>query len=179
MSRLDLDLEFGTPGPRLSGPGLLALVASTALLVAVVLFAGQALSERAREARALQALNEQRQIPAAPESDEPRSDPKDAAQAQFARQTVRNLNTPWADLLLVLENAPSNVALLVVEPSAAKRSLTITAEAAGSTEMLDYIAALHADGRLTNIALVSHQLQVQAPGTPLRFQLRANWGDQP
>lgn len=176
---MNLDLEFGNPGPRLSGRGLLALTGAAALLLGAVLLAGQTLSERTREARALQALDEQRHVPVAAEPDEPRSDPKDAAQAQFARQMVRNLNTPWADLLLVLENAPSNVALLVVEPSAAKRSLTITAEAAGSTQMLDYIAALHADGRLSNIALVSHQLQAQAPGTPLRFQLRANWGEQP
>lgn len=71
------------------------------------------------------------------------------------------------------------MALLVVAPSAAKRSLSITAEAADPDQMLDYMAALQGNGRFTNVALVSHQVQVQAPGTPLRFQLRASWGEAP
>jgi Tfp pilus assembly protein PilN len=43
--------------------------------------------------------------------------------------------------------------------------------------MLAYLRSLQADSRLSNVLLVSHQVQAQAPGTPLRFQLEAHWGD--
>jgi hypothetical protein len=81
--------------------------------------------------------------------------------------------------LTALEKAPSNVALLAVEPSAAKRSLSLTAEAANSAQMLNYIQALQGDNHLSDVILVSHQVQLQAPGAPIRFQVRANWGETP
>ena len=41
--------------------------------------------------------------------------------------------------------------------------------------MLAYLAALQNDRRLVNVALVSHQVQVQAIGRPIRFHLQAGW----
>ena len=40
-------------------------------------------------------------------------------------------------------------------------------------------AALQHDPRLSSVVLVSHQVQAQAPGTPIRFQVQAQWGDTP
>jgi hypothetical protein len=179
MSGPTLHLEFGNRRPPLSGVSLGALAVALLLLLSAAWQASRTLAEQSAQRQALQALERPPPRTQTAARSTARPDPVEAAQAQYARQTVRNLNTPWAELLRALESAPTNVALLVVEPSAGKRSVAITAEASNAGDMLDYIAALHADGRLTRIALVSHQLQEQAPGAPLRFQLRANWGEQP
>lgn len=174
-----LRMEFASQASNLPLPGLLAAGLAALVLVWVALQIADALAERARQQQILSHIaTKNTASPLQPKAPE-KPDPKDVARAMFVRQTVRNLNTPWTDLLAGLEKAPNNVALLVLEPSAAKRSLSITAEAATPTQMLDYMAALQADGRFSNVALVSHQLQAQAPGTPLRFQLRASWGESP
>ena len=45
--------------------------------------------------------------------------------------------------------------------------------------MLDYVAALQADRRLSQVVLVSHQVQTQAVGKPVRFQMQSAWGATP
>ncbi|QCB45683.1 hypothetical protein [Hydrogenophaga sp. PAMC20947] len=179
MKTQPLRMEFASQGRRVPLPGLLAAGISALILAWVALQMVDAMAERARQQQTLKRIADESQAPPVQAKALEKPDPKDVARALFARQTVRNLNTPWTDLLAGLEKAPNNVALLVLEPSAAKRSLSITAEAASPTQMLDYLAALQADGRFANVALVSHQLQAQAPGTPLRFQLRASWGEVP
>lgn len=172
-------MEFISQERRTPLSSLLAAVAAALVLAWVALQWTALLSERSTQQQALQEIRDKNRAPKAPVQVAEKPNPKDVARALLARQTVRNLNTPWADLLEGLEKAPNNVALLVVEPSAAKRSLSITAEAAGPAQMLDYMAALQTNGHFSNVALVSHQLQAQAPGTPLRFQLRATWGESP
>ena len=103
----------------------------------------------------------------------------DRTQVQFAMQTARRINAPWGTLLAALENTPSNVALLVVEPTAATRAVLLTAEAATPRDMLDYLRLLKEDHRLHDVHLVSHTVQTQVPGTPLRFQLEGIWGESP
>lgn len=179
MKTQRLQLEFATQERRWRLPGLMAAVAASLLLGWVGLQVFDALSERATQQAALKAIAARNDSPRGPSKPTEKPDPQDVARALFARQTVRDLNTPWADLLEGLEKAPSNVAVLVLEPSAAKRSLSITAEAANPSQMLDYMAALQKDVRFSNVSLVSHQLQSQAPGKPLRFQLRASWGASP
>jgi Tfp pilus assembly protein PilN len=61
----------------------------------------------------------------------------------------------------------------------AKRSVRLTAEARDDTEMLAYLAALQQDPQLSSVILASHQVQSQAPGTPVRFQIQASWGESP
>jgi Tfp pilus assembly protein PilN len=108
------------------------------------------------------------------------TEPGELARVRTLRQVARSLTTPWADVLESLESAPNeSVALLSVEPSVAKRSLRITAEARGPQEMLDYVGALQRDGRLSRVILASHELQAKAPGTPVRFQIQAAWGMAP
>ena len=82
---------------------------------------------------------------------------------------------PWATLFVALESvAGRNVALLSIEPSAQRQEVRITAEAKNSEAMLDFLEALRGQS-LREVVLVSHQIQAQAPGTPLRFQARAQW----
>jgi hypothetical protein len=45
--------------------------------------------------------------------------------------------------------------------------------------MLSYLGALQRDDRLNTVVLVSHQVQAQTPGTPVRFQVQAGWGGTP
>lgn len=107
-------------------------------------------------------------------------DPAAVARIRAANQVAKNLTTPWADLLGAIESAPQqSVALLAIEPSAAKKSFRLTAEAKDAKAMLGYVEALRKDRRLDSVVLVSHQLQEKAPGRPTRFQLQAAWGPSP
>lgn len=177
MSSVRLQIEFA-PHARRTTPVSLALLLAGLLLFAVVLLLfGWNLAENARQTRDLAEMDGHRN--AAAIAPPPRPDAAELARVKFVRQTSRNLLTPWADLLAALESAPANVALLSVEPSAAKRSVSLTAEAANPADMLNYLQALQKDHRLAGVLLASHQVQVQAPGTPIRFQVQANWGDSP
>lgn len=179
MSRMRLQLEFAPNARRSSPMGGLLLLVALLLLAVLAIQVGHRLYTNAQQRQAMSHL-ERREWPAAlkPQASV-RSDPKEAARLQWVRQMSRHLTTPWADLFAALESAPSSVALLVVEPSAATRSVSLTAEAANATEMLNYLDALQSDARFANVVLVSHAVQVQTPGSPLRFQLRARWGEAP
>jgi len=176
-----LKLEFAPQAPT-----KISLGSTVLLLAALLLFSlaaakvGHQIYLNAAQTTNLAMLSSSRKattVPAIVRA--PRLDPADAARAQYVRQTSRKLTTPWGDLLTALETVPSGIALINVDPSASKGSVAVTAEAAGSAEMLDYLASLQSDQRLANVVLVSHQVQLQAPGTPIRFQLRASWGVAP
>jgi Tfp pilus assembly protein PilN len=94
-----------------------------------------------------------------------------------AAQIARQLNTPWDGLLKVLESAPmEHVALLSVEPIASRRQVHLIGEAKDLTTMLDYLAYLQAEPGLQRVTLTSHHIQTQ-PGSPVRFQIQARWGE--
>jgi Tfp pilus assembly protein PilN len=89
------------------------------------------------------------------------------------------LHTPWPNLLKLLEAVPmENIAVLSVEPVAARRQLRLSAEAKNIPTMLDYLAFLQRQPALRHVTLMSHQVQQQAPGSPVRFQIQAQWGEQ-
>jgi hypothetical protein len=105
------------------------------------------------------------------------ADPQDAARTRAAKQVATELQMPWSDLLSAFEAAPTqDIAVLSIEPSAARRSVKVTAEAKHAQAMLRYLSALQKDKRLTQVLLTQHQVQQQVAGTPLRFQLQAYWG---
>jgi Tfp pilus assembly protein PilN len=105
------------------------------------------------------------------------ADPQELARSRAARQAATELQMPWAELLSALETAPTqNVAVLSIEPSAARRSVKLTAEAKHPQAMIAYLAALQKDKRLTQVMLTQHQVQMQTAGTPVRFQVQAYWG---
>jgi hypothetical protein len=180
MSNVRLNLEFAPQASKSSISGLAFLMAAIALFSLVSVYATRTAYENSVKKHDLESMESaNRTVPRTPEPRQLRADPLELARMQFVRLTSRNLAAPWADLLAALENAPSNVALLAVEPSAAKRSVALTAEAASLDDMIKYLQALQGDSRLANVVLVSHQVELQAPGTPVRFQLRASWGDAP
>jgi hypothetical protein len=172
LARLDVDLS--PTRPRVPRASWLLLVAGTLAIALAALQFQSASAVRQREARALQALET-----AVSEARAARSAPTAAPDLRSARATaavVRELQVPWSRLLVALESVTGpNIALLAVEPSALRKEVRIVAEAKTSGAMLDYLEALRAQS-LREVVLVSHQVQTQTPGAPIRFQARALWG---
>jgi Tfp pilus assembly protein PilN len=169
-----LRLDFAPTARRAPALGWVLLGAGgVAALIAALQFQ-LAHAARSREAGALSELTERLNEQRTGGDRARRVDPRDARRAQAAAAVSRELQVPWSTLLASLEaSAGRDVALVVVEPSAARQSIRITAEARTSDAMFDYLDALRKQG-LIDVALVSHQ--VQAPGAPLRFQAQARWG---
>ena len=172
-----LRLEFAPRARRPLGASDALLALSVALLCGALLQFGLVWSDRDRQLHALRALDAKSAPP--PRARGP-LDPAEAARSKLALQVASQLVTPWGDLLDTLESARTDsVALLSVEPSVSKRSIRLTVEARETKDMLVYLAMLQRDPRLSAVVLVSHQVQLQAPGTPVRFQIQAGWGAQP
>ncbi len=174
-----LNLEFAPRARRLPVSRMLYLLLAMGFFALAVFEVGKARYEQAQAQQQMADLEDVRAKPTSRAMTRARSDPVESTQAQLVRQASLRLSTPWADLLAALESAPSNAALLLVEPAAAKRTVSLTVEAADSAGMLGYLKALQSDVRFSDVVLVSHQVQLQAPGTPVRFQLRAQWGEAP
>lgn len=179
MKNVHLALNFMPQRRKFSMAGLRWLGAALLLFGLAATVTGLQLAENAQRTRALATQNGSTKTVPVKVLQPARAPAGELARAALVRQTALELATPWADLLTSLEAAPANVALLSVEPSANKRSITLTAEAASPGEMLGYLQALQADKHLANVVLMSHQVQLQTPGKPLRFKLHANWGETP
>jgi Tfp pilus assembly protein PilN len=175
-----LRLEFA-PGRRpASLAGRLMLGCGAALLMLALFELGSAVDARRTSLAALAELEARQALDAGPRRPAAKPDPAYLAKVKSARLIARSLTTPWAELLDSIESAPQqSVALLAVEPSTSKQSVRLTAEARDPEAMLGYLAALQKDSRLVSVLLLSHQLQIQTPGMPIRFQLQAQWGAAP
>jgi len=179
MKLQTLHIEFAANAPRTS-TGLRGVVTLCALLCAAAAFVlGQSALEATRLARTLSDARGDAAPPPAAASRPGRADADELARVQLVRQTSHSLTTPWADLLGALESVPTRVALLSIDPSASKRTVLLSAEAARPQDMIDFLNALQNDRRLAHVTLVSHQVQEKAVGTPMRFQVQADWGPQP
>ena len=101
--------------------------------------------------------------------------------AQNADKTVRELGTPWSQLLAELEAASSdttgNVALLSIEPDHAKHRVRVTAEARTLGLALAYVQRLKKAQVLHYPMLDSHELRADDKDHPVRFQVSADWSD--
>jgi Tfp pilus assembly protein PilN len=180
MSTPRLCLEFVPRARPVSRLGVAMLMVGVGVLAIATVQLGQRLAGNARQQQALEALqarhgfakNDARRAAAA--------DPNERDRVKAVRRVAQSLTMPWSDMLESLEAAPSqSVALLSVEPSVAKRSIRIKAEARHEQDMLDYLGALQHDTRLAGVVLVSHEVQAKTPGSPVRFQIQAVWGIAP
>ena len=168
-----LDLDLSTSRSRVSPTSRALLMVGIAAAVAAALFLQDALVAKDRgvseQAELLAALSEPRG------SSMGASAPKDARAAKATAAILRDLSAPWPDLIATFEAAArSNVALLTVEPASNKNEVRFAGEAKSSEAMLDYLDALRGE-TLREVTLVSHQVQAQSPGTPIRFQAQALW----
>ena len=174
-----LFIDFAPGARRISRGGRLLLLAGVLLLAFGLFQSAQLLTQRAQALAGLRDL-EARRTDGTTKAAPAKADPRQVALTRATRQVAGNLMTPWSRLLTSLGSTTSkDVALLSVEPSAAKKSVRLTAEAREAGDMLAYVAELQRDTRLSSVVLVSHQVQAQAPGSPVRFQIQAQWGDAP
>ncbi len=101
--------------------------------------------------------------------------------SQTAEKTVRELGTPWSQLLAELESASSdetgNIALLSIEPDHAKHRVRVTAEARTLELAIAYVQRLRKTDVLHFPMLESHELRADDKDHPVRFQIQADWSD--
>ncbi len=172
-----LVLDFAPGAKRRDWRGVSALVASVCVFGAVGYRVSDVLALRAHDAQALAELEASAHRPP-PAATQP-TDRGELLRVNAARKVAQNLMTPWAQLLASLETAPTRtIALISVEPSVSQRTLHLTAEARNAGDMLDYLAALQHDARLSEAVLLSHEVQ-KSPGAPVRFRIEATWGSEP
>lgn len=104
--------------------------------------------------------------------------PAERVEIAQARSASLQLNYPWDQVFDAIEKAQHpDVALLGVDPKSKTGQIRLTAEAKDAVAMTQYIANLQRSPSLSRALLTSHQIQSQQPGTPLRFQILAQWKD--
>jgi hypothetical protein len=101
--------------------------------------------------------------------------------AQTAEKTVRELGTPWSQLLVELENASGdtsgNIAVLAIEPDHTKHRIRVTAEARTLELAIAYVQRLRKAEVLHYPMLDNHELRADDKDHPVRFQISADWRD--
>lgn len=94
-----------------------------------------------------------------------------------AQQAIAKSRHPWGELFATLEKADNkDVALLAFTPDPAKGQIKIQAEARNLSAMLAYQRRLEGT-TLRQVALLEHDIAPDATGTPVRFHIVANWGN--
>ena len=120
--------------------------------------------------------------------DPPATDPRLAAldaqqlraEVKEANEVLAQLTLPWDTLFKDIDSAQKDqVALLAIEPDAAKRVIKIMGEAKDLDAMLGYIRFLQKKESLTGVYLQSHHVDQQTAEKPVRFALLASWVIKP
>ena len=146
-----------------------------ALLVVSLAIAGE-LGLRYRDARQEVVRLEAQVGLVLPDARPARAVPKERLdeQAKSAEAVVRSLTLPWAGLVGAIEQAATkDVAILQLQPDADQRLLRLTAEARHRDAMFEYLRRLGAARELSNVVLVSHQVQQEDPQHPIQFSVQA------
>jgi hypothetical protein len=101
--------------------------------------------------------------------------------AQDSAKTLRELATPWSQLLAELEQASAdtsgNVAVLAIEPDHARHRIRVTAEARDLKLALGYVQRLKRTHVLRFPMLENHEIKRDDRDHPVRFQISADWSD--
>jgi hypothetical protein len=91
-----------------------------------------------------------------------------------AEAVVRQLGLPWASLVRAVEQAATrDVALLQLQPDAETRLVRLTAETRDPEAMFDYVRRLGAAKGMTEVHLISHEVQRDDPRRPIHFSAQA------
>jgi Tfp pilus assembly protein PilN len=95
-------------------------------------------------------------------------------ETRAAEAVVRQLSVPWATLIAAIEQtATKEVAILQLQPDVEQGVLRLTAEARRREAMFDYLRRLSAAKGLSEVHLVSHQVQETDPQRPVQFAVQA------
>jgi hypothetical protein len=104
----------------------------------------------------------------------------DAEEERKLASGLRQLTTPWEDLLGAAENAANpDVAVLSLQQEPAQNAFKLVAEARDTNAMLDYVQRLGEAKRIRSATLENHKVVVDQPGRPLRFAVTARYAGQP
>jgi HAMP domain-containing protein len=175
MKRHRIELDFSGRPRRTPGLGLAVLAVGAVLALLSTVRMADALAARATYRADLEEMDSSARphTKAAPKAP---ADGRALARGAASKQVAQALQSPWAELLAVMDVKPEGqVALLAVEPSAVKRTVHITAEARDEAAMLQHLSMLQQDPRLSGVTLTSHQRQSQTPGAPWRYQIEGTW----
>ncbi len=96
-------------------------------------------------------------------------------EAKSAELVVRQLTLPWAGVVQAIEqSAMREVAILQLQPDADTRRLKLVAEARQPEAMFEYLRRLGAARGLSDVHLVSHQVQRDDPQRVIHFSVEAS-----
>jgi hypothetical protein len=169
MKRLSLDFRRAPP----------ASAAGYALLAAGLLAAGLSVAahlELSREAASIEAEAERAALQSAPREPLPIQGRSEKEALESARNVVEHLTVPWDRLFGAVEAIDEKqVALLSMTPNVQKRQIRIYAEAKTLADMLSYHKKLEASPAFSDVALTEHEVQIQDPEKPVRFNILATW----
>ncbi len=175
-----LHLNFLGGQQRSSPPGWLVLVAGVALAVWQLLAYSQLLQANAELRSELQGTLARLKINKQDLKRQPAPTPQERSAIAQARAATAQLNYPWASLLNLMETVQHpDVALLALEPKSRNGQIRLTAEAKDAAAMMAYVSSLQQNPFLQNAFLTTHQVQIQQPGTPIKFQILAQWKGSP
>jgi len=163
-----VELDYVAPPYRPVWPGM--------LLLAIALAVSAVVAGRYRDVREDLARLQAQAGLVLPGARQARAVPKERLdeQAKSAEAVVRQLTLPWASLVGAIEQAATrDVAILQLQPDAEKGLLRLTAEARNRDAMFEYLKRLGAARELTNVVLVSHQVQKDEPQQPIQFSVQA------
>jgi hypothetical protein len=164
-----LELDYIAAPRRAAWPGMLLLVLGLALAAHLVSRYRDTQLELARLEAAANLIG--------PERLPPRTVPKERLdeESKNAEAVVRQLTVPWGLVVQAVEQAATrDVAVLQLQPDAESRSVRLTAEARHSQAMFEYLRRLGAAKGLSDVHLVSHQVQRDDPQQPIQFSVQAS-----
>lgn len=173
MHRLDLD--FQRKSLPLSGSGIVVLL--VAMLLGGKLFVDfRDMSTELERGEAKLARLERLTGYKAPRIDKKDNGDAHSVETKRANEVISQLTLPWDQLFSAVEDAADkDVALLSIQPDRRKGMVTIGGEAKDIAAMLDYMRRLGDEKPLKGVALLSHQIQLNDPQKPVRFNLSAKW----
>lgn len=96
-----------------------------------------------------------------------------------ANEVILQLDLPWGPLFEAVEaSSHETVALLVIQPDAQKRMVSLAAEAKDMPSAVAYVKRLGREPILSDTHIINHQVQEQDPDKPLRFSVQAAWREK-
>lgn len=99
-----------------------------------------------------------------------------AGEMRFAAEALAQGTIPWGGLFADIEAAAmADVALLALNPDAARQEIRISGEARDFTALAAYQERLASRSTLASVQLLSHQLVSSPAGLAVRFELLAIW----
>jgi hypothetical protein len=174
MTPARLELDYIAPRRRSLWLGVLVLAVSLCVAAAMFLRYREVRLELARMETASGLMSVERRPP--------RVMPKERLDQELksAESVIRQLSLPWAALVETIEGAAMpDVAILQLQPEAQLRRLRIMAEARHREAMFRYLRRLSADGTLSDVHMVSHQVQFDDPQRPIQFAVQATMRGSP